>query len=320
MATFRQRGPYQWQARVQKQGYEGQTRTFTTKEEAEVWAAEIELSMKKSEFQCQKEARATSLAKALERYRDEISPRKKGHIPERNKINQLLRHPITELSLAELSGQELILWRDAQLKLYSANTVRLKLAVISNLYTIARKEWGYKNLYNPVADIKLPVVNNERDRRLNPGEEERLLESASPTMKNIITLAIETAMRRSELLLLEWDRVHGNRVQLRWQDTKNKKPRVVPLSTKAMASLPERGNGRVFDLHPDSVSHEFLSLCRSLGIEDLHFHDLRHEGVSRLFEKGLSMVEVMSISGHRTTSQLLRYTHLIVDDLAAKLG
>ncbi|NDE57532.1 MAG: site-specific integrase, partial [Gammaproteobacteria bacterium] len=89
MATFRQRGPYQWQARIQKQGYEGQTRTFLTKEEAEVWAAEIELSMKKSEFQCQKEARATSLAKALERYRDEVSPRKKGHVEERNKINQL---------------------------------------------------------------------------------------------------------------------------------------------------------------------------------------------------------------------------------------
>ena len=276
--------------------------------------------MKKSEFQCQKEARATSLAKALERYRDEVSPRKKGHVEERNKINQLLKMPISDLSLTELSAQELIRWRDGQLAKYSENTVRLKLAIISNLYTVARKEWGYKNLYNPVSDIKLPVADNERDRRLLPGEEDKLLDAASPIMKSIITLAIETAMRRSELVLLEWGRVHGNKVQLRKQDTKNGRPRVVPLSSRAMAALPPEGIGRLFDVHPDTVSHRFDKLCKSLDIDDLHFHDLRHEGVSRLFEKGLSMVEVMAVSGHRTTSQLLRYTHLIVDDLAAKLG
>ena len=76
----------------------------------------------------------------------------------------------------------------------------------------------------------------------------------------------------------------------------------------------------VFDYKPRGLSGEFLKLCRRKGIHDLHFHDLRHEATSRLFEKGLNPVEVATITGHKDPRMLMRYTHLRAEDLARKLG
>ena len=69
-----------------------------------------------------------------------------------------------------------------------------------------------------------------------------------------------------------------------------------------------------------TVSVAFLKLCRKTGIDDLHFHDLRHEATSRLFEKGLNPVEVATITGHKDTRMLMRYTHLRAEDLVGRLG
>jgi integrase len=107
--------------------------------------------------------------------------------------------------------------------------------------------------------------------------------------------------------------------------TKNGEARRVPLSTGALAVLREAGqvralDGRVFPIPPQSLAHAWSAACARAGVDDLHFHDLRHEAVSRLFERGLSMMEVASISGHKTLSMLQRYTHLRAEDLSAKMG
>ena len=319
MATIRMRGPYQWQARVQRVGFPAQTKTFGTKEEAEVWAAEVELSQRKGTFVCYKEAQNTTVAAALLRYKKEVTPHKKGAKEEAGKIDQLLREEFTNLALTELSGSVLKNWAKNQDKVgYAANTIRLKLAIISNLYTVARKLWGMGHLDNPVQAMRLPKVQNARENRILPEDEARLLERADPMMQRVITLGIETGMRRSEMLGLHWEDILGDRIRLR--ETKNGSPRVVPLSSRARAALSPRGVGKVFPHHPDTISHRFQDLCQQAGLTGLRFHDLRHEAVSRFFEKGLSHVEVMSISGHKTMSQLLRYTHLQPTVLASKLG
>lgn len=321
MATIDKRGPYQYRARVRRAGYPDQIKTFRTHEEAEVWAEEIELEFKKGVFQCRKESQTTTVADALRRYAREVTPTKKGWREEERKINSLLTADFVQLPLAELRGLDLKMWSEAELKSgYAANTVRLKLAIVSNLYTVARKLWNMGHMDNPVMAMKLPQVRNSRDRRVLPADERRLLEVASPVMQQYVVLAIETAMRRSELLGLKWEDVYPDRVRLR--DTKNGRPRAVPLSTRARGMLQERRGDLdlVFPYHPDTVSHWFQEICTEAGLSGVRLHDLRHEGISRLFEKGLSMVEVMSISGHKTTSQLLRYTHLQTDSLVSKLG
>ncbi|MGC9208169.1 site-specific integrase, partial [Acidithiobacillus sp.] len=140
---------------------------------------------------------------------------------------------------------------------------------------------------------------------------------------SIVQFAIETGMRRSEICGLRWENVNlAGKVAL-LPDTKNGKARNVPLSSAAVAvlsALPRRLSGGVWDVKEDTVTQAFARCCRRAVIEDLHFHDLRHEATSRFFEKGLNPMQVAAITGHKTLQMLKRYTHLRAEDLAKMLG
>jgi integrase len=131
-------------------------------------------------------------------------------------------------------------------------------------------------------------------------------------------------MRRGELLSLEWVNVDLNKRTALLPITKNGDSRGVPLSSRALAvprSLPPLTTGRVFgELTADALKLSFRRAMRRAGITGLRFHDPRHEATSRLFEKGLNVMEVASVTGHKTLQMLKRYTHLNAVDLAARLG
>lgn len=180
---------------------------------------------------------------------------------------------------------------------------------------------------NPAKLVRRPAVPRGRERRLK-GDEEARLNSAcdalrSPYMSDLITLAIETAMRRSELLGLTWGHVYFDRCIAHLPMTKNDETRDVPLSKRAMEVLRRlhktSSSESVFDVSGNAVRLCWEHLRVRAGCPDLHFHDLRHEAVSRLFEKGLNVIEVATISGHKELRMLSRYTHLRADDLVAKL-
>lgn len=106
-------------------------------------------------------------------------------------------------------------------------------------------------------------------------------------------------------------------------DTKNGTSRNVPLSAAALAilqNLPRDISGQVFPVHFEALKSLWQRATKRAGIADLNFHDLRHEATTRLFEKGLNVMEVASITGHRDLKMLRRYTHLRAEDLAKKLG
>lgn len=325
MATIEQRANGTWRTKIRKKGYPSLSASFDTKAEAQRWASEIEGDMSRKRFVDTREAEATTVAEALKRYASEVSAQKKGARQELTRIKVWSESKYGSKSLAELRSSDLAEYRDARLADgISTNTVRLSLALISHLYTVAIKDWGIEGLNNPVAKLRMPKGSRERDRRPSGLELTRVLEAAGAIhheMPIVIEMAIETAMRRGELLTLRREYVKGKHAIL--EDTKNGSRRLVPLSLRARAlieSLPARIDGAVFSLAPHSVSQYFLRSCRDAKVEDLHFHDLRHEGTSRLFEKGLSIMEVASITGHKTMSMLKRYTHLCPDALADKLG
>lgn len=137
-------------------------------------------------------------------------------------------------------------------------------------------------------------------------------------------VAIETGMRLGEILNMQWHNIDLKNSTVVLKDTKNGERRVVPLSSRArktIASLPRHIAGEAFPgLSNTAVSHRFILLRKKLEIEDLRFHDLRHEATSRLFEKELDMMEVASIAGHKTLHMLKRYTHLKAEYLVKKLG
>lgn len=333
MASFRKPGPYQWQAQVRKKGYPLQTKTFETKAAAEAWACATEHKMDQGVYFSRAEAETTTLGELLKKYRNDITPNKKGADTESIRIGALLRHHLSRRYVATIRGADIARFRDERLKKVCGATVKRDLVIISHLFEVARKEWGIPVL-NPVRDIKLPQHGNARTRHLEIGdheagtEEERLLQACrnarNPYLLPIVQLALETAMRRSELLSLKWEHIDLDSQIVFLPDTKNGESRTVPLSSIAVSvlrKLPRSKHPDVFrGMTAEAIKRSYMRALRRAEIEDLRFHDLRHEATTRLFEKGLNIMEVASITGHKDLAMLRRYAHLRAEDLAKKLG
>ncbi len=217
--------------------------------------------------------------------------------------------------------------------------MRLELALLSHLFTVAIKEWGIGLPFNPVSNIRRPAPGAGRNRRLTPEEQGRLPHAvdkhSNPMFSWIVRIAIETGMRLSEIATLRTRQVDIARRVVRLDNTKNSSPRTVPLTaeatrvfTEALANpLRPPETELVFFGEPgkDGIRRPYLfdkawaDAKRAAGLEDFRFHDLRHEAVSRFVEAGLSDQEVSAISGHKSMQMLKRYTHLRAEDLVQKL-
>lgn len=320
MATYTQRKSG-WYVQVRRKGHNTIGRTFNTKSDAERWALLIESGMGVGTYVDNREALSTTLKECLGRYASEIVPLKKGADREMYRVNLWKRDKLACKGIGTIKQTDIANWRDTRIASgISGSTVKKDLALLSHVFTIAIKEWGLP-LANPVAMIRKPKSGLARDRRLQHNEEERLLVHCSPEMKAWIIIAIETAMRRGEMSSLQRNWIKGRVAYL--PDTKNGSPRAVPLSIralKAIESLPLRIDGSLFEFKPDAYTKTFIRACHKAEIQDLHLHDLRHEATSRLFEKGLTIMQVKSITGHKSLQMLSRYTHLKADELAGLLG
>ena len=180
----------------------------------------------------------------------------------------------------------------------------------------------------------MPKPGKPRTRRLEAGEEQALLAACAASgahyLHSFVVLALETAMRFGELAGVTWANVNFEKRTIYLPDTKNGHARTVPLSTRAVAALqilPRAISGRLFSAKPGSIRSAFLIAFKKARLlnggallQNLRFHDLRHEAVTRLFEKGLNPIEVGMISGHKTLSMLQRYTHLRSEELVVKLA
>lgn len=316
MASIRKLPSGKWNVRIIRLGFPTQSKSFTSRADADRWARSIESEMDKGCFVCRSEAEATTLGSALERYMREVTPQKKGAHQETKRIRLWLKTGLAKRSLASLKGSDFAAYRDKRLAEVAPSTVRLELAIVSHLFTIARQEWDMP-VTNPVQSIRKPKVSNARTRRLEGDEESRLLNACKhPQLKRIIVLALETGMRQGELAWLTWQEVDTAGPVIRKRDSKNGEARTIPLTGKAMAALGDRGIGRLFSSFPRQAWNDAL---KAAGIEDLHFHDLRHEAITRLFELGLHPMEVAAVSGHKSMQMLKRYTHLRPEALLRKM-
>ena len=231
-------------------------------------------------------------------------------------------------------------YRDDQLASgKSNNTVRLELALLSHLFTVAIQEWRLGLVYNPVAAVRKPAAGPGRNRRLLPDEERILLtacdEASNPMLGWMVRLAIYTCMRAGEIQSLRRNQVDLSRRVVRLTKTKNGSARTVPLVMQAVEVLREAlahpirpmdtdlvfwgEPGRDGHRRPYEYNPSWRRALKRAGITDLRFHDLRHEAVSRLVEAGLGDQEVAAISGHKSMQMFKRYTHLRAEDLVERL-
>jgi integrase/predicted RNase H-like HicB family nuclease len=274
------------------------------------------------------------LRDALKMYLDRVSVHKKGHLQEKYRIGQYCRLPIADLPIRLITSVHVAQFRDERLSQISPRTqrtiapatVRLDLALLSNLFRIGKIEWGIC-VDNPVANVRKPKLPAGRDRRITAREERMLMryctKSGNAQLKAIIQLALETAMRQGEILALRWEQINLKSRIAHLPDTKNGSRRDVPLTMLARDIIIAQGvktSGPVFTYTSSGLKSTWRFMVKRLAIDNLHFHDLRHEAISRLVERGVfDLMEVAAISGHKTLTMLKRYVHLRSQRLVRKL-
>lgn len=324
MATFRQRGN-KWQGIIRRQNFPDVTKTFLTKEDAQKWARGIERQMDLGEFS-PPEAVTATLTELLNRYEREVTPSKRGAAQERYRLAVIRADQISNLNIKAIGPAEVAAFRDRRLGKVKTTTALHDLCTLSAVLEHARLEWSIP-VTNPVKAIRKPSMGKGRDRRLHDSEYDRLLaelrKCRSQWIAPLFVFSVETACRRGEALALQWRDVDLFKRVATFRETKTGDDRVIPLSAKAvevLSALPRDIKGKVFPVHVPTVRSAFECACARAGVEGLRWHDLRHEGVSRLHELGLSTVEVASISGHKTLACLARYSHMKAEALAKKLG
>ena len=328
MANIRRRQG-RWQAQVRRKGYSQVTKTFTSKEAAKRWIKAVETDMERGEF---KPRLDMTVGQLIKRYQTDIIPKQKAHQSALVRCRRL-RRMLGKINLSDLSPAHLASYRDERLKSIKPNTLKRELSILSSAINTAIIDWGIPIPSNPVAMTRIPKYDDSRDRRLKDGEEGKLLAIAKPVYRRAIIIAVETAIRRGELLNIRKSHINFDKQTLHIPETKTDTPRTIPLSTRAIKALRDQiksisdanvvqmeRDPKLFSMSAPMFRHEIHKYRVKLDMEDWRFHDLRHEATSRLFERGLNVMEVALVTGHQDLRMLKRYTHLRAEDLVERLG
>ncbi len=325
MATITKRANGKWQVKCRRKGFKTQSKTFQVRQDAERWGRVVESEMDKGVFESTSKAETTIVGDAYVSYWKEVVKFTKSSQSTLYMMNQM-KLILGHLRLIDLNVGIVRDYKEYRLTKVSGDSVRKELMFLSRFLKYAMREWQiYLPKGNPVQFVTLPPKGKARNRRLESNERKLLLQEAEKyggVIRDVIEIAIETGMRRSEITRLEWQYLDVAQRVIFLPDTKNGDSRTVPLSSLAIEviSKQSRNSNHIFKIRGDSIGQAFRRVTERCGIEDLRFHDLRHEATSSFFELGLNIMEVSAITGHKDLTMLKRYTHLRPADLAKKLG
>jgi integrase len=327
MASIRFRSN-KWQARISRKGEQSLVKTFQSREDAERWARSIEVEWDKGTYQNTHQAQKTTFGELIERYLREVTPTLLSKHEDTYRLKAILRRPIAKVNTLLLNSSRIAKYRDERLKEVSAGTVIRELAYFSSIINHARREWDI-NIVNPVLLVRKPPSPQGRNRVLTLEEEMRLLHACEPKAnRNIYTrpfviLALETAMRRGEILSLRWESINFQKRTAYLALTKNGESRTVPLSNRAietLCALPRSIDGRVLPVNFAALETNFKRARERADLRDLRIHDLRHTAATRLAEKLPNLLELSAVTGHKSLSSLQRYFHPNAEQLAQKIA
>ncbi|WP_342617247.1 site-specific integrase [Rhodoferax sp. GW822-FHT02A01] len=342
MPTIRRRGKrYQAQVRIKRDGaivYENSA-TFDTERQARMWGDKLEDDFQKGKIK--PDEPVLTVSQAIEHHRESMLKDGRDIRGVTHTLDCLKDHGLGEKDLLKIQAGDIVEWA----KEYaiggksgrSPATVRHALMNLRTVYSTARVELKVKVDVQEVADAVehltkrgLCANSMQRDRRVTDDEVDAICkwhEGLGGTMiplRLIMNLLIALPRRRGEVISgMLWENYDRETVKL--LDTKDPtqiRNEIVPIPPEARAiisKLPRAKAGYILPYTPNSVSSAMARAADMLGIEDLHLHDLRHEGISRLFEKGLDIPQVAMISGHKSWATLKRYTHLKPTDVVKRM-
>lgn len=321
MASISRRGK-RWFAQVRKAGRPSQSKSFDSKADAVAWAAKMQSQLAAAPPSIQDAYfQAASLADLITRYVNSTTRYKRGVEAERYRLNKIARHPMAQKPVKKIAPADIAAYRDDRLNVAKPATVSKELILIKTVISTAQNEWGVFLSENSADRVRRPKFQNCRQRRFTEPEIAKLRTSLAMCRSDlplkIFNFAVETAMRRGEILNLMWRDINLVQRTAFLHDTKNGEPRNVPLSASAArllmeAAAPPDSQERVFPMEENAFKSAWKRAVERSGVTDIHFHDLRHEAISRFFEMGLSLPEVAVISGHKDPRMLIRYPSTIM--------
>ncbi|MES2323233.1 MAG: tyrosine-type recombinase/integrase [Pseudomonadota bacterium] len=307
-----------WQHRVMVKG-KRTSGTFDTKAQALAWEAEQRTAKDGGN------ATTQTCKDAFDRYEREVSKGKKGYRWEALRLASFSRSDLGAVRVVDLNASHIAKWRDTRLKTVLGSTVNREMNIISNVFTVARKEWKWIT-ESPTGDVKRPKESPPRFRRVHQEEIEQLCHvlgwcNTKPKTKNqavaaAFLFALETGMRAGEICILRKGDVVGAVAHLRGGVVKNGLARDAPLTPRAVEIWKMLPDG--FGIDPASLDALFRKAKKATTIVDLTFHDSRHEATTRLAKK-LHVLDLARVIGHKDIRKLMIYYNESAADIAAKL-
>lgn len=308
MATFKQLASGLWQAQVFRRGVR-RSATFDKKGAAVAWAGKIESEIISGTHRSVPDK---TFADLLRRYKQDVTPGKRGAQWEAVRIGLLLRDPIAKERLRNLSAVHVTSWRDRRLKTVAPPSVRREWNILSHACNIAVKEWHWLS-HNPFKEVRRPKSSKHRERLFSDADLKALDAKATTPMRRevmrVLRFCIETGMRASEACGLR--EINGSVGHL--GKTKNGDARDVPLSAVAI-ELFRQG----WTITPRQLDANFRKMRREAGSHDLHFHDSRHTACTNLSRK-LNVLQLQRMLGIRDPRVLAVYYNESAEDIAKHL-
>ena len=334
MSSLRKEKNGRWRGEVRKNGLRI-SKTFDSKGDASKWAREVEIKIEKDQFEDFKDSAHLTLAHLIKRYRDEITPNKKGAVSEVYKLNFIIRQPIAKTKILRLSTRKIIEFKNELKRLRAPATVNKYIHYLYTIWETARLNWGI-NLppNNPTALVKREKVMTKIDRILTDQEYDDLLRACKRSnleqLSDIVEFAYLTAIRFGEITKLQVKDIDFDKSTARLLDTKNGESRDVPLVQRALdicdkyrfkeKILQFQTSQVLFPIHRDKFRHYFEQACKKAEVKNFRFHDLRACAITNLFKAGWDISSVAVVSGHKSWSELQKYTRIKAVDLVKKIN
>ena len=340
MASITQTSEGTWRVHIRKRGYASVSKTFKRKSEAQRWISLTEANMVTGDhIEVTKSERARTVGELFDEYLQFMPTNLKNPVQQRIKVNALRNSSdFMNRRLDQICAADIQDWRDGRAKKVEKNTVNREMNTIRSVFSYAMKEWRVALKNNPAGDVaRFKNADVKREKRWEQNEIDALLKAAQfdPTSKPknkkgyagwAITICIETAMRKGELLKLRAKDFNPLEHYVHVIDPKNGEDRKVPLSKKAMNLIQVlvkdlQPNQMIFPISSSWLGQAFDQYKKAAQIDsDLRIHDGRHEAATRLSEKLSNVLELSAVTGHKSLQSLKRYYNPKPADLAAKLG
>ncbi|NGX41014.1 MAG: Tyrosine recombinase XerD [Candidatus Anoxychlamydiales bacterium] len=323
-------GKIKFHVQIRLKGHAPQTASFDRLTDARKWIQEVESSIRNNRYFKTAESRKHDFNQLADRYIASVLPEKKTASDQKAQLFWWKKH-IGNMLLADITPsiiseykEKLLTEKTKKGKKRTGSTANRYLSIISHVFTVACKEWGWVR-ENPLSFVSKLKEPKGRVRFLSDDERERLLttckSSKNSYLYTIVVLALSSGMRLGEILNLTWSNVDFKHQRIILEETKNGERRQVPLKGRALdllKLLQEKHSlctkllfpSKAFFNKPTDIRSAWEYALKKAKIENFKFHDLRHSCASYLAMNGCTIVEIAGVLGHKTLQMVKRYSHL----------